>query len=465
MFLSVYNSTDKVKGFLITKKKVDKINIYDKQVNSIEEIGNQLKKERIIIAISPRKSSDVYAILDKYEIYNYVQMTDWDYEFFERELIVNSCKQKLNDHSIIFYSFWGLGYSGNCKYIANKIHEMDKNLDLFWIVSEAADLAFPDWITPVVFGSLFYYLVFFTSKFVISDVDYPFQGIKRKGQYYISTWHGIGPSKKLDWSITSNRTKEKRCHLKADWNRSDILIAGSRFCHYVYRESFLFDGTIKDWGYPRNDVLFCKRDLKTKIHKYFDIDRNKRIALYAPTFRNELIYSKDTARLQEIYDLDLEKAADRLQARFNACFVILYRFHHYVYRYLDISKYHQFGIDVTHYPDMQELLVATDVLITDYSSSMWDFSLMRKPVFLYYHDADVYEEKYQGFYVFPDEYPYPKGHSTEELCDAIDNFDEGLYQKKLDEWFEKYGKFDDGHASERVVNRILEVIDYTDKSE
>ena len=116
------------------------------------------------------------------------------------------------------------------------------------------------------------------------------------------------------------------------------------------------------------------------------------------------------------------------------------------------------GIDVTGYTDTQELLLAADILITDYSSAMWDFSLQRKPVFLLYDDADEVEREV-GFYRHPDTYPYPKGHTIGELCEAIENFDDESYQIALDDWFKEYGTYDDGHASEQVANHILEVIE------
>ena len=122
-----------------------------------------------------------------------------------------------------------------------------------------------------------------------------------------------------------------------------------------------------------------------------------------------------------------------------------------------MTDYYPGSIDATMYPDMQELLVAADVLVTDWSSSIWDYSLTGKPVFLYFHDEqDALKES--GFYVQPDDLPYPKGHSNDELCEEIRNFDLDEYAKHVKGFVDQYGSYDDGHASERIADRIMEII-------
>ena len=136
---------------------------------------------------------------------------------------------------------------------------------------------------------------------------------------------------------------------------------------------------------------------------------------------------------------------------------MLYRFHHYLYALGMPQNYYADAIDVTYYPDIQELLVAADVVITDYSSLMWDFSLQRRPVFLYQNDEKDYEND-RGFYSPVSEWPYPKAHTQDELVDTIMHFDNDEYINKLNAFFEKYGSCDDGHAAERVVKRIMNEI-------
>ena len=115
-------------------------------------------------------------------------------------------------------------------------------------------------------------------------------------------------------------------------------------------------------------------------------------------------------------------------------------------------------INVSDYPDAQELLVAADVLITDYSSIMWDFSLQYKPVFLYHNDINEYLDK-RGFYCPLAELPYPIGHDNDELYEKVLNFDPEQYEKELKKFFEKYGALDQGVATDKVVSHILKVLD------
>lgn len=116
------------------------------------------------------------------------------------------------------------------------------------------------------------------------------------------------------------------------------------------------------------------------------------------------------------------------------------------------------AINVTLYPDVQELLGAADVLITDYSSIMWDFSLQRKPVFLYQNDVDEYIRD-RGFYSDIEEWPYIKARTSEELSEKILGFDNDKYVAELNQFLEKYGTFDDGHACERTIEHISRMLE------
>ncbi len=460
-YLQAKDMDDRITCFVVTKLAGDDWSFNGYPVYEFDQIEDEMAGKQVFIAISEEKGAGVREKLEQAGAGQIIQITEGMYDDLEEELFQHYTAFDIVDKQVIAWSFWGMGYADQCKYIAAKLHETDESIHIYWVVSGRFEFSFPEWITPVAIGTNDYYRILSTSRVLITNVNSPSADrFKRKGQYYIYTWHGIGPSKRLEWEspVHRKRDNDDRSLVQKRWGGADIMVAGSRFCHHVYRESFLYEGDIVDWGYPRNDVFFHENDFRLKVCKHFKIEDGKKIALYAPTFRNELMQNGGADRLREIYDIDLAGVRDDLNARFKQDFVLLYRFHYYVYRYVDISDYKQVGIDATYYPDMQELLVASDVLITDYSSSMWDFSLTRKPVFLYYHDAQEYEEKYQGFYVYPDEYPYPKGHTKKELSDAIRTFDDASYQKALDDWFERFGTFDDGHASERITERILDVV-------
>ena len=116
------------------------------------------------------------------------------------------------------------------------------------------------------------------------------------------------------------------------------------------------------------------------------------------------------------------------------------------------------GAYVSQYPDVQEIMAVSDMLITDYSSVMWDFSLQRKPVFLFHPDADLYEQE-RGFNIPFSEMPYIEAFDTDDLYQKICGYNEKSYLSQLEQFLEKYKSFDIGQASKQVVDRILEVID------
>mgnify|MGYP004563174129 CR=1 FL=1 len=190
--------------------------------------------------------------------------------------------------------------------------------------------------------------------------------------------------------------------------------------------------------------------------QFLGIPTDKKIVLYAPTFREtiEESFSK--------YTLDWKKVLPALEKRFGDPFVLLYRFHQKLRDYKQFEDFYSFAVNVTMYPDVMELVVAADVLVTDYSSIMWDFSLQKRPVFLYHNDEREYTDE-RDFYWPVSRWPYIKAHSSEEMCEKILGFDEQQYLLDLEKFFEEDPSYDDGHAAEKVTARILDVINHPEK--
>ncbi|MBE6085488.1 MAG: hypothetical protein E7203_08585 [Selenomonas ruminantium] len=464
-WLRVCKMESRIKGFIVSQLAEGQEEFCGWPLKCLKEMVSSLRGEKVCVAISEAISFGVKDNLIAVGAES-IQLTDKQIENMEENVFSFFASKENLLNQVVVWNYWGMGYYEQCKYIVEELHRRDKSIKVYWVIKELVKADFPEWVISVKFDSYEYYEVMSKSRILITNVNSPCSPrCKQSYQYYIFTWHGIGPTKRVEWDSNECRAAvgyDKKV-MSDRWNAADIMIAGSDFCHHVYRNAFLYDGVIENWGYPRNDIFFKEISYKDEIKKRFGIEKDKKIMLYAPTFRHELMKSKDADRLKEIYDIDLSMVSRAAEKRFGSKFAILYRFHPFVYSFVDITAYRQYGIDVTYYPDMQELLTATDILLTDYSSSMWDFSLTRKPVFLCYHDAEEYEAKYNGFYIFPDEYPYPKGHSTEELCQEIMSFDDKEYQKRLDGWFERFGTYDDGKASARVVDRILDVFEHPAK--
>ena len=272
---------------------------------------------------------------------------------------------------------------------------------------------------------------------------------KREGQFFINTWHGYGPFKLAEGDVNKDTASKER-YTKSN-GASDLFLTASSFYGQIYRRSFYYQGEVAEYGAPRNDVFFRKNDLGEKIRKLYRIPQEKGIVLYAPTYRS--MTGDDFKK----YNPDWEHILASFRERFGKEYVVVYKLHHYMQKLVLEKGLYEQAVEATFYPDMQELLVAADIVITDYSSLMWDFSLQRRPVFLYHNDEEQYTND-RGFYAPVSEWPYPKAHSEEELIEQIRCFDEEKYITELNAFLEKYGSCDDGHASERVVKRILDVI-------
>lgn len=462
-YLVTFGLSDIVDCFVVTKKDDGLNEQYGKPVFSFVEWDKESFEGDIIIAIAPRNASDISDVVEGEFSGSVIQLTSDDLQWMHGEIINHRDDFAIKRDKIIAFNHWGLGYFCNCKYIFEALHKVRSDMEYVWVYCGEGVADFPAWVRTIDPVSPEFYLEYYTAGIIVTNIEFRMLGCKRSGQYLISTWHGIGPWKKMQYGMTEHLNPKMRQLYEETWEACDLMTAASDFCDYVYRGSFLYKGVIEHWGYPRNDAFFMANHFREKVFDYYGIDSSKKVVLYAPSYRNYVVENFEENKIADLYDIDLAKTAEKLSERFGSDFIVMYRVHHHYYHVFDISNVVKDAIDATFYPDIQELLVAADVLITDYSSCMWDFSLSRKPVFLYYHDADEYDEKYQGFYLHPDRYPYPKGHTNDELFEAIENFNEKEYQKQICEWFDTYGTYDDGHASERVANRILDVIDHPEK--
>lgn len=456
--LGLLGAGKRIVSFLVTSTQNNKDEIYGVPVTEIESVNSNINESIVIVAI--KDSEEICKKLQ--EIYlSEIYYIDHDFYVTIPDLIYETCcKVPLVKNKVFFSCFMGSGYTCNCKYIAEKILESNKNIDMVWELECYGTHSLPEKIRAVVKGTPEYYSEWYSSKIIVSNSGISSSMKSREGQFIIDTWHGIGPTKKI--GIDVNCDKERRETIEQFRERYklvNLMTAASDLCIRNYREAFLYSGEIIKSGYPRNDIFFSEdyEKRRTIIRARVGIQSEELMVLYAPTFRYEQRNVLKLRSLKQQYDFSWSAVKESLGKRFHKEPRLVYRFHHVTNRALNIHGKYSDGFDATDYPDMQELLLAADVLITDYSSSMWDFSLTRKPVFLFYNDADEVDKEV-GFYRHPDEYPYPKGHTIKELCEAIEGFDDKIYQKALDVWFDEYGTYDDGHASERVVNRIMEVI-------
>ena len=271
-------------------------------------------------------------------------------------------------------------------------------------------------------------------------------------QKYIQTWHGSLGIKKIEKSVNC-LTKDNQwldCAIENSY-MTDYWISNSNFEDNVYKEAFWDVKNIMQFGHPRNDIFFKdNHDIILKVKKIYNIPENKNILLYAPTFREDEKLSH--------YNLDFEAVKNALLNKFGGDWVMLVRLHSRLENLFNEYFKDKGGIiNASNYPDMQELLVAADVGITDYSSWMFDYMLSKKPVFIYAEDIEEYNTE-RGFYYPLESTPFPIARNNEELAKNIENFDNEKYIKEVDKFLKEKGCIEDGHASERVVDLIEEIM-------
>ena len=241
----------------------------------------------------------------------------------------------------------------------------------------------------------------------------------------------------------------------ADAEAIDYIISNSAFETGVFKYNFWCNGNILEYGHCRNDIFFKttneKSDIKSKVYNALGISSDKKILLYAPSFRDD----NDAG----CCNIDIECLINSIEKKYEGIWVPVVRLHpNYTVDNLSLKLLDNKNvIDATLYPDMQELLVAADIGVTDYSSWMFDYMLSKKPVFIYATDIEKYNTD-RGFYYPLEETPFPIARNNDELAKNIENFDNNQYIKNVDKFLKDKGCIEDGHASERVVDLIEQVM-------
>src|SRR5699024_1266551 len=212
---------------------------------------------------------------------------------------------------------------------------------------------------------------------------------------------------------------ERVSHAVDQW---DYLISPSSYATQRFRSAFRFQKEILEVGYPRNDI-FYQRDLEERIKRLkrsLRIPKGKKVILYAPTFRD------DETKGENQFVFDLQFDMERMKEALSEDYIILLRMHVVIKNQIQIpEEFQEFIFNVTSYPDIQDLLLVSDILITDYSSVMFDYANLRRPMLFYTYDLEKYRDDVRGFYIdLEEEAPGPLLRDTDELITSIKQIDE-----------------------------------------
>ena len=314
----------------------------------------------------------------------------------------------------------------------------------------------PDGVETVVVGSRDYYRALGRARWVVSNDSMPKHYVKREGSVYGQTWHGT-PLKRIGFDIENLQMSNKNYLVQfakevAKW---DALVSPNAYSTEIFRRAFRFDGPVLETGYPRNDVFHRPQDRAARTAAAaarLGLEPGKRVILYAPTWRDNQ-YDK-SGRYQFAMKLDLE----RMYRRFKDEAVLLIRGHQLVADSVDTSMFGDFARNVSHYPDISDLYLVADVLVTDYSSVMYDFVNTGRPMLFFTHDLEAYRDDLRGFYIdFEAEAPGPLFAHTTDVIDALTDLEAvaARHAGRYDAFREKYASLEDGRAAARFVDQLL----------
>jgi len=367
------------------------------------------------------------------------------YSYAYRMLLTPLRLLPIQKRRVLFVSFRGKQYSCNPRAISEALLKKAKgSLEIAWAFHEAEKFRFleKDGV-KVLSDSSFEFLKYaLTSRVIVTNTYYKPHLPRRKGQFFIRTWHGGGAYKRV--GKAQNLPFWERMFVKMQQEGANVYLSSSRaFTDMTIREAFGYTGEILECGMPRNDRLIKGeyQEAKKQVFEYLNLSKNTRLALYAPTYRDNMdAYGQypDFARM--------EKA---LKTRFGGEWKIAYRGHHVYYK----NNVQAECLNATDYMDMQDLLLSADVLITDYSSSIWDMSLMMKPVFLFCPDLNAYRAE-RDFFTDIHSWPFPLSENDEELEKSILSFDEEKMKKAYENHHKTLGSFESGNASDIVADMI-----------
>ena len=363
--------------------------------------------------------------------------------------------ERLRD-AVFYSSFVGRQYSDSPRAVHEELVRRGVPVEHLWHTNDG-QIALPPNTTSVTSGSRAFYDALATSKYLVVNSHLPHWFRRREGQIVVQTWHGT-PLKKIAFDMPAVNLADKTYldKITAEVPQWSYLISPNSFSTPHLERAFRYGGEMLEIGYPRNDVLATEnqakqQQLRQMLAERLGIPAGKKIILYAPTWRDDQFYA--TGRYKLEFQLDTRAAARALGHEY----VLLVRRHPNIVDNVPGTG-DGFVFDVSTYPDMADLLAATDVLITDYSSVMFDFAVTGRPMIFFTYDLEYYRDSLRGFYFdFEPAAPGPLVATSDELIATLRDIDSVHtgYQARYQAFREQFCDFDDGKATARLIDRVF----------
>ena len=360
-----------------------------------------------------------------------------------------SRKIKIDDKKVVFSSFDGSGFSDSPKYIALKLHEVDRNAKIVWLIDKnrANKETFPPYIKTVNMFSFSALKELSSAKVWVDNTRKIIYVPKKEGQFYIQTWHGGLGFKKIEQDCESQLDPRYIEMAQNDSAMIDLCISNSKHLTSIMKNGFWYSGKILQCGMAKNDVLINYQNVSRDLMRGY-VPEGVSVCLYAPTFRKNYKFDK--------YTLDYSALKTQLEIKFGGEWVIGVRFHPNLVEYIDEADLPSDVVDFSKFPDVQVLLALVDCVITDYSSIIFDFALTNKPAFIYAPDYREYVQSERDVYIRLEDTPFDIAETNDALMTTIGSFSYETYLNKLHSFFEKQELSDKGNASEQITKIIIE---------
>ncbi len=351
----------------------------------------------------------------------------------------------VNNKLVFFESHFGKQYSCMPLAISTYLYE-HSNFTIVWCFNNPK--AYKETVHCKIVRrlSLSYFYHLARAKYFVLNQPLPGFIKLKKNQIFLQTWHGT-PLKKIAGDVSyENPSKIKK--LSSNWT---YLLSQNSYSTEIFRRAFLFDKTIVEEGYPKNDMFFDLNKVKiNKIKKQLRLPLNKKIILYAPTWRDGSM---------ECFDVKID--FDKFLKDIGKDWVVVLRLHSVLSGRLKSSVFDPEKVyDFSNYDCSEDLMIVSDVLITDYSSIMFDYSVLNKPIIFYAYDLNDYADNLRGMYLdYCKTVPGPVVKTQESLSKQIISLPGywEKHEKKYTSFKKRFTNLEDGNVTKRVVERIFKL--------
>lgn len=368
-------------------------------------------------------------------------------------------KLPVKKNVILFESFLGKQYSDSPRAIYEYMLENNLEYDMYWSVDRRHMKFFQDKDVKAVRRlSIKWLLLMARAEYWVSNSRLPLWIPKPNHTTYLQTWHGT-PLKRLaadmdEVHMPGTNTEKYKQNFLAEASKWDYLVSPNNYSTEIFKRAFQFDKKIIESGYPRNDFLINSNDEKTKsnLKRLSSLPMDKKVILYAPTWRDNQYYGRGR------YRFDLQMNLERMKAELGDEYIVVLRLHYLVAENLDLTGFEGFVYDLSFHEDIRELYLIADLLITDYSSVFFDYANLKRPMLFYVYDIEDYRDNLRGFYFdFESKAPGPLVKTTEEVINVVKEIDKNGFipSETVESFYEKFCYLEDGNASERVFKEVF----------